>query len=53
VNGALPVGDSEIQRLVQEAVAQFLAERDVLSSERVSNLRARTRQRIVEILGRA
>jgi len=53
VNEALPVGDSEIQRLVQEAVAEYLARRDSLSSDKVSRLRDETRQRIVEILGQA
>ncbi|PTV97521.1 uncharacterized protein DUF2813 [Rhodobacter aestuarii] len=50
VNGALPVGSSEVSMLVQEAVADFLREQQTLTAARRSALRAETKKRIVAIL---
>lgn len=50
VNSALPVGDSEVQRIVQEAVAEYLAERAQQTREGLQNLRNETREKILSAL---
>ena len=45
-----PIGDSEVHRLVQEAVAMFLAEQRTATRERLKGLKEETRQAIVEAL---
>lgn len=50
ISGALPIGDSEVHRLVQEAVAMFLAEQRTATRERLKGLKEETRQAIVEAL---
>ena len=50
ISGALPIGDSEVHRLVQEAVAIFLAEQRTATRERLKGLKEETRQAIVEAL---
>ncbi|MBN3769264.1 MULTISPECIES: AAA family ATPase [unclassified Burkholderia] len=47
---SLPVGSSEAQRLVQEAVAEFLKERRNKSAEQAANLRKAAKDRILDIL---
>lgn len=50
---ALPIGSTEVERLVQEAVEIYLRERRGLTSARMRELRAGTRAEIVRALGRA
>ena len=50
INRALPVGDTEVQRLVQDAVAAYLRERATQTQEGLKKLRAKTRGRILEAL---
>ncbi|ELK4826547.1 TPA: AAA family ATPase [Pseudomonas aeruginosa] len=50
VRDALPVGSTEVQRLVQEAVAEYLKERRQASSITLSSLRNAAKTRIVNIL---
>lgn len=52
IGSALPIGDSEAQRLVQEAVADYLARRRSLDGAAARALRTQTRQRIVDVLER-
>ncbi|PJT27204.1 hypothetical protein CN884_02050 [Ochrobactrum sp. 30A/1000/2015] len=50
VLGALPLGSSEVQRLVQEAVATYLQERKQSSVSRMKSLRQQTKTAIVKAL---
>jgi hypothetical protein len=50
IGSAMPVGNSEAHRLVQEAVAAYLSERRAASAQRMNELRDATRQQIVRIL---
>jgi len=50
INSVLPVGTTEAQRLVQEAVVDFLQRRREASAQQLINLRAQSRQRILNIL---
>lgn len=52
IASALPVGDSEIQRLVQEAVALYLRERATTAPALRPQLRQRTRERILRAMER-
>ena len=52
VANALPVGDGEVQQLVQGAVAQYLAERRTVSAERLRSLSEDTKAQIRGMLGR-
>ncbi len=52
VGNALPVGDSEVQRLVQEAVALYLRERDSAAPKARRQLRSRTRELIRQAMER-
>ena len=49
---ALPIGSTEIERLIQEAVEEFLSSRTAARAAERPKLRERTRARIVELLGR-
>jgi Predicted ATP-binding protein involved in virulence len=53
IDEALPVGRTEVSRLVQEAVADYVIERGRLGETGRRTLRAETRQRIVNILREA
>lgn len=48
---ALPLGSSEVQRLVQEAVFEFLQKRHGTSAERLAALKEGTRNAIIDALG--
>ncbi len=50
VNEALPVGDSEVQRVVQDAVADYLKDRPTETREGLKALSDRTRMRILDAL---
>ena len=50
INEALPVGDTEVQRVVQEAVAEYLAKRHAISGKRAQELRDETKQKIRAVL---
>ncbi|MFV3372479.1 AAA family ATPase [Pseudomonas sp. NY15435] len=50
VKDSLPIGDTEVQQLVQEAVAEFLARRRQSSAENLLKLRQESKQRIINIL---
>ena len=50
VVSALPIGGSETQRIVQEAVATYLAERRRASGARMKRLRRDAKDRIVAVL---
>jgi hypothetical protein len=50
VAAALPVGDTEIHRLVQDAVAEYLRERRAAAGQRLAQLQVDTKRRIVEVL---
>lgn len=52
VTNALPIGSTEIERLVQEAVEEYLRERARVPEARRRALRDDTRARIVDLLGR-
>lgn len=52
VASSLPVGDREVQRLVQGAVAEFLVEKRQVSADRQKQLSDETRQEIRAVLGR-
>ena len=52
VTNALPIGSTEIERLVQEAVEEYLRERARVPEARRRTLRGDTRARIVDLLGR-
>jgi hypothetical protein len=53
VNGALPVGATEVARLVQEAVAEYVIQRGKISAADRGQLRARTKALIIQALGSA
>lgn len=46
----LPIGHSEVHRLVQEAIAQFLREKRGVTAERLTMLKDKTRARILDAL---
>lgn len=50
INSVLPVGFTEAQRLVQEAVVEFLSKRRHASAHQMKELRDESRQRILQIL---
>ncbi|NWA01055.1 AAA family ATPase [Pseudomonas gingeri] len=50
ISDALPVGSTEVQRLVQEAVVEYLKNRRQASSAKLGELRSASRQRILDIL---
>jgi vacuolar-type H+-ATPase subunit H len=50
VNDALPVGTSEAQRVVQEAVAEFLQRRKKEPSSEWETIRVETKTKILNIL---
>jgi len=50
ISDALPVGTTEVQRLVQEAVMEYLKNRRQMSSENLGKLRDQARRDIVAIL---
>jgi hypothetical protein len=50
ISGALPVGTTEVQRLVQEAVTEYLRSRRQISSDNLGKLRDEARRDIVAIL---
>lgn len=50
---SLPIGSTEVQRLVQEAVEEYLRDRRSVTSERLQRLRNDTRAQIIRALGRA
>ncbi|UQI28494.1 AAA family ATPase [Pseudomonas bijieensis] len=50
ISDALPVGNTEVQRLVQEAVSEYLKNRRQLSTENLGRLRDQSRRDIVAIL---
>ena len=50
IRQSLPVGSTEVQRLVQEAVAQYLENRRLMSAVKLGELREKARKRIVAIL---
>ena len=52
VKEALPVGDGEVQQLVQSAVAQYLDERRTVSADRLRSLSDDTKAQIRGMLGR-
>jgi predicted ATPase len=51
IAAALPVGSSEVHRIVQEAVAAFLAQRRTAGSHTLARLRAEAKQTILTALG--
>jgi hypothetical protein len=50
ISEALPVGTTEVQRLVQEAVKEYLRSRRQISSDNLGKLRDKARRNIVAIL---
>lgn len=50
IGSALPVGGTETQRLVQDAVAEYLRKRRQASAQRLASLRKETKQRILSAL---
>jgi hypothetical protein len=50
LSAELPIGHTEVHRLVQEAIATFLRERRKVSDEKLRALRENTRQSILEAL---
>ncbi|WP_419735872.1 AAA family ATPase [Pseudomonas sp. COR18] len=50
ISDALPVGSSEVQRLVQEAVVEYLDSRRQVSTQKLAQLRSAAKQRILGIL---
>ncbi|WP_369925657.1 AAA family ATPase [Xanthomonas sp. NCPPB 2632] len=50
IASALPIGTSEAQRVVQEAVAEYLQERASMRAEQMSERRAQVRRRIIDAL---
>ncbi|KIH84713.1 AAA family ATPase [Pseudomonas batumici] len=50
ISDALPVGATEVQRLVQEAVVEYLQNRRQASALKLGELREKSRQRILAIL---
>lgn len=53
INSALPVGRSDVARLVQEAVADYVIARRGAAAGKQQKLRNDTRRLIVDLLGRA
>lgn len=47
---SLPIGSSEAQRLVQEAVAEYLAKRRSVTNERLGQLREKSKKLILDAL---
>lgn len=52
VQRAMPIGSTEVERLIQEAVEQYLVERRATRASDMAALRAKTRDLIVERLKR-
>ncbi|WP_020699836.1 AAA family ATPase [Pseudomonas asplenii] len=50
IGNALPVGSTEVQRLVQEAVVEYLDSRRQVSAQKLAQLRTDAKQRILGIL---
>ncbi|UCR84297.1 AAA family ATPase [Pseudomonas chlororaphis] len=50
ISAALPVGSTEVQRLVQEAVVEYLDNRRRVSTHKLGQLRVEAKQRILGIL---
>ena len=50
ISGTLPIGDTKVHRLVQEAVATFLAEERQATQDKLKALKEDTRQAIVAAL---
>ncbi|WP_090209492.1 AAA family ATPase [Pseudomonas asplenii] len=50
ISSALPVGSTEVQRLVQEAVVEYLDNRRLASAQKLSQLRSKAKQDILDIL---
>jgi ABC-type cobalamin/Fe3+-siderophores transport system ATPase subunit len=50
IRRALPVGSTEVERLVQEAVEAFLVKRRTIPASGLANLREQTRSKIIEAL---
>ncbi|SLN36375.1 hypothetical protein TRL7639_01761 [Falsiruegeria litorea R37] len=50
MSAALPIGDTEVHRLVQEAIAEFLERRAKVTQNKLRELRAETKQRILAAL---
>ena len=53
INSALPVGRSDVARLVQEAVAEYVIARRGAAAGKQQKLRDDTRNLIIDLLGRA
>ena len=50
IGAALPVGSSEVHRLVQDAVVIYLRERRTASEDRLRNLKSAAREKILDAL---
>jgi hypothetical protein len=50
IGAALPVGSSEVHRLVQDAVVEYLRERRTASEDRLRDLKEAAREKIVNAL---
>ncbi len=50
ISATLPIGDTEVQRLVHEAIADYLAERRTATRARIGTLRDATKARILKAL---
>ncbi|GAB5436637.1 MAG: AAA family ATPase [Falsiruegeria mediterranea] len=50
MSAALPIGDTEVHRLVQQAIAEFLARRRTATQNRLRDLRDETKKRILAAL---
>lgn len=50
IGEALPVGSTEVQRIAQEAMAEYLKERRQASQEQLKNLREKSKTKILEAL---
>lgn len=50
IRGALPVGSTEVERMVQDAVAEYLIKRRSTSADQLRDLRETTRAKIVKAL---
>ncbi|MGH0224546.1 hypothetical protein NKZ03_00180 [Sinorhizobium meliloti] len=52
IGRALPIGSSEVEQLVQDAVETYLIRRRSASQSQLSNLRGETREEIISALER-
>lgn len=50
MSAALPIGDTDVHRLVQEAIANYLARRAEMTQTQLRKLRIKTKQRILAAL---